>query len=232
MSVSKRWVAAGLVMVLAGTPVVGRAGDGGSNLADEVAKAMPDAEDDTHHKLAFGLELFDAVHVGVLAALETAATTTATAGLGVTMEVLGPVAGEAAVLLAIGDAHAGAINNLLEEEISSGFSQGVVLGADDRPPSYVKENFVKFSPVSNSVYAEYGRKLQNAYNRALVAGYMQGRKLLAHKAQRSAFFEDLYARMAVHPAIEHGEDQDQWSERTWKRYYMDCASTFAATHLK
>jgi hypothetical protein len=232
----ERMVVLGLVLVLVAGARLGRADDGGANLAEEVAKAMPDAEDDTHHYLQFGLEVFDAVHVGTLIALEmtaeAAGTTTATvAALGVGMEVLGPVAGEAAVLLALGNAHAEAINSLLEDEVRSGFSRGVVLGADDRPPSYVKENFVKFSPVSNAVYPEYGKKFQNAYNRALVAGYMQGRKLLEHKDQRSAFFEDLYARMRVHPAIEHGEDQDSWSERDWINYYLDCASTFRATHL-
>jgi hypothetical protein len=231
MSVSKRFVAAGLVLVLAGSPIVVRADDGGSDLADEVAKAMPEAEDDTHHYLQFGLELFDAVHVGALAAMETAQTTAIVAGLGVGLEVLGPVAGEAAVLLALGNAHAEAINSILEDQIRSGFSRGVVLGADDRPVSYLKENFVKWSPVSNAVYPEYGKKFQNAYNRALVAGYFQGRKLLEHKAQRAAFFEDLIGRMTVHPTVTYGEDQDNWSDRSWVDYYVECAAVFRAKHL-
>jgi hypothetical protein len=219
-------------MTLAGSPVLVRADDGGSNLADEVAKAMPEAEDDTHHYLQFGLEVFDAVHVGALAAMETAETTAVVAGLGVGLEVLGPVAGEAAVLLALGNAHAEAINSILEDQIRSGFSRGVVLGADDRPVSYLKENFVKWSPVSNAVYPEYGKKFQNAYNRALVAGYFQGRKLLEHKAQRAAFFEDLIGRMTVHPTVTYGEDQDNWSDRSWVDYYIDVAAVFRANHLK
>jgi hypothetical protein len=240
----KRLVAAGLVMVLAGSPVVVRADDGTASVQEEIAKAMPEADDDAHHKLEFGLELFDAVHtglamfmvdeaiVGTTGVIGAGSTAGAVGVLGIAAEVAAPVAAEAAVLLAIGNAHAEAINSILDDQIRSGFSRGVVLGADDRPPSYVKENFVKFSPVSNAVYPEYGKKFQNAYNRALVAGYAQGRKLLEHKDQRSAFFEDLYARMRVHPAIEHGEDQDQWSDRTWVNYYIDCAATFRATHLK
>jgi hypothetical protein len=217
--------------------------DGGASLAEEIAKAMPDAEDDAHHKLQFGLELFDAIHTGI-AMFELDAALVGTTGaigagstagtigvLGIAAEVAAPVAAEAAVLLAIGNAHAEAINSILEDQIRSGFSRGVVLGADDRPGSYVKENFVKFSPVSNAVYPEYGKKFQNAYNRALVAGYAQGRKLLEHKAQRSAFFEDLYARMSVHPSVTYGEDQDTWSDRSWVDYYIECAATFRATHL-
>jgi hypothetical protein len=243
MSVSKRFVAVGLVVALAGSGV-GRADDGGSSLAEEIAKAMPEAEDDTHHYLQFGLELFDAVHtgiamfeidaaiVGTTGAIGAGSTAGTIGALGITAEVAAPVAAEAAVLLALGNAHAEAINSILEDQIRSGFSRGVVLGADDRPASYVKENFVKFSPVSNAVYPEYGRKFQNAYNRALVAGYAQGRKLLEHKAQRSAFFEDLYARMRVHPSVSYGEDQDTWSDRSWVDYYIECAATFRATHLK
>jgi len=236
MSLFRRMVVLGLVVTMAGFPA-SYADDDDASLQAQIAKAMPDAEDDTHHYLQFGLEVFDAVHVGVLLALElaaeTAGTTTITvAALGVSMEVLGPVAAEAGVLLALGNAHAEAINSLLEDQIRSGFSRGVVLGADDRPGSYVKSNFVKFSPVPNSVYPEYGRKFQNAYNRALVAGYAQGRTLLEHKDQRTAFFEDLYARMSVHPSITYGDDQDDWGERTWVNYYIECAAVFRSTHLK
>src|SRR5262245_14881174 len=111
MSVSKRFVAAGLVMVLAGSPVVGHADDGGSSLAEEIAKAMPEAEDDTHHYLQFGLELFDAVHagltmfevdaaiVGTTGAIGAGSTAGTIGALGIAAEVVAPVAAEAAVFL-------------------------------------------------------------------------------------------------------------------------------------
>lgn len=247
MSSCRRYVALTLaLMVVAGGRA--QAGDSDSesaaNLRDQIVKAMPEAPDDPHHKLEFGLALFDAVHAGI-AMFELDAAVVGTTGaigagstagtigaLGIAMEVVAPVAAEVGVLLAIGNAHAEAINELIADQIRSGFSQGVVLGADDRPPSYVSWNFVKHAPVSNAVYPEYGRKFQNAYNRALAAGYAQGRRLLESKAQRSAFFEDLYARMSVHPSVAYGEDQDAWSERTWRDYYIDCAATFRAQHLR
>src|SRR4029450_3151435 len=97
---------------------------------------------------------------------------------------------------------------IMEDNIYSGFSRGVVCGADDRPPDYVSSNFVIQGPVHNTVYPEYGKKFQNAHNRALVAGYIQGKKLLEHEHKRSAFFEDLYSRMSVPPSVTYGPDQD------------------------
>jgi hypothetical protein len=212
--------------------------DPANSLRDQIVDAMPEAESDAKHKLHFGLELFGAVHAGIeMFELEAAVFGTTGAlgtvgALGLAAAVVAPVAAEAAVFVALGNAHADAINSLIDDEIRSGFSRGVVLGADDRKADYVKSNFVKHSPVRNSVYPEYGTKLQNAYNRALVAGYAQGRRLLESKAQRSAFFEDLYARMSVHPSVAYGEDQDTWSERSWTNYYIDCAATFRRDHLK
>jgi hypothetical protein len=246
MSPFRRYVALALALMLVagGRAQAGDPEKSAGSLTDEIAKALPEGPDTAHHKLQFGVELFDALHTGIaMFELDAAAVGTtgaigagSTAGtigaLGITMEVLAPLAGEAAVLLAIGNAHAEAINGLIEDEIRSGFSLGVVLGADDRPGSYVKWNFVKHGPVHNSVYPEYGKKFQNAYNGSLAAGYAQGRRLLDSKAQRGAFFEDLYARMSVPPSIAYGEDQDTWSERSWRDYYIDCAAAFRLHHLK
>jgi hypothetical protein len=202
-------------------------GSEAGSLAAQMAKAMPEGPDShTGHELQYQLEALEAVHTGI-------AIFGVEAGLlGLGLEVVGPLAAEAAVLLAIGNAHAEAINSVINDEIRRGFSYGVVLGADDRKPDYVKSNFVKWGPVPNVVYPEYGKKFQNAHNRALAAGYAQGKTLLAKKGQRAAFFEDLYAHMSTHPSIAYGEDQDAWSERSWRDYYIDCAATFRRHHLK
>ena len=161
--------------------------DPANDLRDQIADAMPEA-DSANHKLQFGLELFDAVHAGIAmfelegAVFGTTGALGTVGALGLAAAVVAPLAAEAAVFVAIGNAHAEAINSLIDDEIRSGFSRGVVLGADDRKTDYIKENFVKHSPVRNSVYPEYGTKFQNAYNRALVAGYAQGRRLLESKA--------------------------------------------------
>jgi hypothetical protein len=222
------------VIGVASLPTVSRADDDDDNrkaasVADQVAKAMPETpptEPTTGHKaLVYTLKGVEGVEVG-LGILE------ATGPVALGFEIAGPIAAMAVFWIELGGAHQEAINSLIRDEMLSGFSRGVVLGADDRKPDYVKWNFVKHSPVRNVVYPEYGKKFQNAYNQALVAGYAQGRKLLESKAQRSAFFEDLYSRMSVHPSIEFGEDQDAWSERDWINYYGGCAAVLRRDHLE
>lgn len=231
MSVFKRTLALVLIfMMAAGGRAWAQDGDAGAKLAEQVAKAMPAVPDDSNHQLVFKLELFDAVGTGLL--MFEMFGIEALSALGVGLEITGPLAAEAAVLLILGNAHAEAINSVVEDEMRWGFSYGVVLGADDRPESYVNEKYMKHSPVPNTVYPEYGKKFQVAHNRALAAGYAQGKRLLASKTQRAAFFDDLHARMKVHPSVAYGEDQDVWSERTWRDYYIDCAGTFRLHHLK
>ena len=153
--------------------------------------------------------------------------------LGLAAAVVAPFAAEAAVFVALGNAHAEAINSLIDDEIRSGFSRGVVLGADDRHGSYIKENFVKHSPVRNVGLSGVRRRSSRTPTTApWWRATRRGDGCSRARRQRSAFFEDLYARMSVHPSVEHGEDQDTWSERTWTSYYIDCAATFRRDHLK
>ncbi len=195
-----------------------------SNLQEELRKAMPETPGNGgSHALEFILDLVDGIHMG-LGVFEVAGV------VGLASEVLGPVVGEAAVLVAIGSAHAEAINEVITDQMLSGFSRGVVLGADKRSADYVKSNFVKWSPVPNSVYPEYGKKFQNAYNQALLAGYAQGKRLT--KEESGAFFSDLFSRMSVKPAVTYGPDSKEWSDRSWVDYYVECASVFRRDHLK
>ena len=194
------------------------------NLQEALRKAMPETPSETgSHVLGFFLELVDAVHVGIGAAEVVGA-------VGLASEILGPIAGEAAVFIALGNAHAEAINSVITDQMLSGFSRGVVLGADRRSVDYMKSNFVKWSPVPNSVYPEYGKRFQNAYNQALIAGYAQGKKLT--KEESGAFFSDLFSRMSVSPAVTYGADSKQWSDKTWVDYYVETAAVFRAHHLK
>jgi hypothetical protein len=193
------------------------------NLIEEAIPKVPD--DEAGHTLHYVLEAVEGVEVGLSI---FGAHVAGLLGLGI--EVAGPVAGAAAVFVALGTAHADAINSVIADETYSGFSRGMVLGADHRSPAYVKGHFVKWAPVPNTVYPEYGRKFQNAYNRALVAGFGQGQRL--EKEQQRAFFSDLFGRMSVHPSVTYGADSKNWSDKTWTDYYIEVAAVFRRDHLK
>jgi hypothetical protein len=196
------------------------------SLQDQLRQAMPDTPGNTAgHVTHYVLEAVEGVEVGL-----TVAQVHVAGLLGLGIEVAGPVAGMAAVYVALGNAHADAINSIITDEMLSGFSRGVVLGADKRSESYVKSNFIKWSPVPNSVYPEYGKRFQNAYNSALIAGYAQGKQLT--KEESGAFFSDLFSRMSVHPSVTYGEDSKEWSDRSWIDYYIECAALFRRDHLK
>jgi hypothetical protein len=197
------------------------------SLQEQLRKGLPEAPSETGGKLIkYGLAFVEALEYG----FGVAETLGGMGLLGLGIEITGPIAGEALVLFEIGSAHAEALNSIVTDEATSGFSRGVVLGADHRSISYVKSNYVKWSPVPNSVYPEFGKRFQNAYNRGLMAGYAQGKTLTDD--ERKAFFLDLMARMSVHPSVEYGEDSSQWSDKTWRDYYIESAAIFRRDHLK
>ena len=216
-------IALGMTNALAAGP---QAVPAAGSLQDQLRKGLPDGPSNTSgHVVHYVLEAVEGVEVG-LAVASVHSTSLALLGI----EVAGPIAGMAAVYVALGNAHADAINSVIKDQIHSGFSRGVVLGADRRPESFVKYHFVKHSRVPHTVYPEYGAKFQNAYNLALAAGYAQGKQLT--KPESGAFFSDLFKRMSVHPSITYGEDSKEWSERSWLDYYIECAALFRRDHLK
>ena len=104
------------------------------SLQDQLRKGLPDGPSNTSgHVVHYVLEAVEGVEVGLAVASVHSASL---ALLGI--EVAGPIAGMAAVYVALGNAHADAINSVIKDQIHSGFSRGVVLGADRRPESFVK----------------------------------------------------------------------------------------------
>ena len=198
-----------------------------ASLQEKLRQAMPETPDNSvAHYVHYGLELVEAVEFGLV--YFNAVHAAGLLGLGI--EIAAPVAGMAAVFIAIGSAHAEAINSNISHQMYSGFSRGVVLGADHRSVEYLKEHWVKWSPVSNAVYPEYGRKFQQAYNTALMAGYAQGKALTDE--ERKAFFKDLIARLPENPTVTYGENSKEWSDRSWRDYYTETAAVFRRDHLK
>lgn len=199
---------------------------------------IPDTPSNTFgHVLHYVLEAVEGIEVGMTilkAHIGLAGELAVATGWGTLLAGALPVAGQVGVFVALGNAHRDAQNNLIKGEILSGFSHGVVLGANGAKIPFVKNNFVKKYPVRNSVYPELGKKLQNEYNRALLSGYAQGKALSDNQA-RWLFEEDLHPRLRGGSQIEFSSIDTEWnnySELKKRNYYIDVAAIFRYYHLR
>ena len=223
----KSWVA-GLLALLAAAAVKAGADEAPNTAVDIVAaveKARSEATAGSGSRLEFTLKLSELLSNSVEVVEPDPGDLLKTG------EVELPLAVGKYFVLMIAGAHSSALHKLMQDELESGFSLGVVLGADDRPADYVR-GFLKRLPVPTAVYPEYGPKLRDAHNAALSFGYAQGRRLLASKEQRAALFEDISARMSSYARSDYLTDNSTWGERTWRTYYQDCATTFRAYHVE
>jgi hypothetical protein len=195
-----------------------------ARILDQHADDFSEGETD---EIVFGIDLFEAVHT-LLAAFELAEF------VAVGMEVAGPFLAEAAVLAAIGVGYRDALISLKRDQFRSGFSEGVVLGARGAKPVFIKSaHFWLENPVSNTLFPEEGKNLQNAHNLGILAGYKYADQL--NLPERATLFHELNAAMGAlrsNPEIEYG--QDYWSKFSWfqkRTYYQDAAATFVAKHM-
>ncbi|HKV00101.1 MAG TPA: hypothetical protein VJR58_32690 [Vineibacter sp.] len=113
-----------------------------------------------------------------------------------------------------------AVQALARQEMLSGLTLGVVLTADGRSPTWIKQHgFVKMWPVRQ--HPRHGRQLQGIYNTSLMAGIAQGRQF-SPMATRN-LFAFLLARMSAPARQAYGSDQGRWKSRQWEVYYRACA---------
>ena len=134
---------------------------------------------------------------------------------------IGAMAGFVAFWMGMGSAEQGALNAMIKEERLSGLSRGIVLGVDRRKADFVKHHFLY---VANSYHRDrlVAKKLEYEYRNALVVGYQEG--LNVPIPARPDFFETLISRMRPHPSITYGDDQSQWSTRSYVDFYISCAA--------
>jgi hypothetical protein len=134
---------------------------------------------------------------------------------------LGAMAGFVAFWMGMGAAEQGALNAMIKEERLSGLSRGIVLGVDRRKADYVKRHFLDLATRHHRDHV-VAKKLEYEYKNALIVGYQEG--LNVPIQARPDFFETLIARMRPHPSLTYGEDQSQWSTRSYVDFYIQCAA--------
>jgi|GEM_PF-1806407 len=123
-----------------------------------------------------------------------------------------------------------AINYHIKDARMSGFSQGIVVGAQKKKVSFAKWHFINSHQNNNVAFPNYRKTFVNEYKRAFVAGYFTG--LGFTSGESTMFFRHLISHMRPHPATKYGRDVSKWSEITWRNYFIDAAAIFRRLHLK
>ena len=143
--------------------------------------------------------------------------------LGETFPIVSAVIGQ---WFSLGAGYAAGRAAVAKDNMASGFSRGVVMGADGRKPALLQDYFWKFAPDPNPFDEEAGRIGQTTYNQGLVAGFMQGREL--NKAQRTWLWTDLGHRIGDESW--RGE-QSTWDRDAWVDWYITAAAGLRKDHL-
>jgi len=176
--------------------------------------AIADVVADSAHALFTVAEIFELV----------AATSAAGVALGIAAPLILLVASAAA----LGAGPQEAAEGIAKRAAATGFSIGVMMGADGRKLSLVRAYFgnTDFAPNRS---LQHGEKIQTAnYRLGLAAGFIQGNALSQN--QRSNFWGDIFLLLRA-------SEQDyyrrikQWSERDWIDWYATTGGAFRALHL-
>ena len=144
--------------------------------------------------------------------------------LGVVFPIVAAVIGQ---WVSLGAGYAAAREAIAEDNMASGFSRGVVLGADHRPPTILKDSFWKFWPDPNPFDQDAAVIAQKAYNQGLIAGYMQGREL--SEKQRALLWRDIGRH--VGDQSYRGPSAD-WTDAQWVDWYITAAAALRRYHFK
>jgi hypothetical protein len=166
-------------------------------------------------------------HLGVatIEALELAGTGLLAGGLA----LAGPLLAVVAIGLGLGAPYQEAAEEIAAKWSATGFSRGVVMGADGRQAKLVKDYFgdLYFSPDLYPFLGPRGSSLAMAnYRMGLLVGYVQGRKLSTN--QRAIFWRDLGYRIGDMSYL--GSSQ-QWGRGQWVDWYIKAAVVFRRDHL-
>jgi hypothetical protein len=166
--------------------------------------------------------LVELAHWGLVGAEISAEASTLVAGLA----IAGPILGLVSVGLALGAPYYEAGEKIAADWSATGFSRGVVMGADKRRAHLVKDYFGNdyFPPKPEF---PRGRSIAIAnYKMGLLVGYVNGRAL--SKNQRAIFWRDLGHRMGDQS---YRGPNSRWGRSEWIDWYVTAAFVFRRDHL-
>lgn len=164
----------------------------------------------------------EVVHWGLVGAEIAWETSILVAGLAIG----GPLLAAVGVFTGLGASYLEAAEKIAANWSATGFSRGVVMGADRRQAKLVKEYFGSEYVPANPAFPRGRDIAMGNYSVGLLAGYSQGRFL--SKNQREIFWRDLGRRMGDQS---YRGPVAQWTERDWIDWYVSSAAVFRRDHL-
>jgi hypothetical protein len=190
---------------------------------ERLSLVVPDTEQESTSGFMDAFPVMLNAEEAVIGIAELFTESALVAELGVAFPIVSAVIGQ---WFALGAGYAAARAAVAKENMTSGFSRGVVVAIDYRSGQQLIDYFWKYSPDPNPADAEAGIIGQKAYNRGLVAGFMQGREL--NGGQRKWMWRDIVA--SAGDQSYRGPTSD-WSDRDWVDWYIKAAATFRRDHL-
>ncbi len=167
----------------------------------------------------------EAAHWGIAAA-EMFELVEGLALVGPLLVFAGPVLAFAGSFMALGVPYMEAAEHFANEWSASGYSRGVVMGADRRRGRQMIETFGNLYFAPNDQFPR-ARDISVAnYRAGLAAGYYQGRMLTEN--QRKIFWRDLGQRMGDQSGR---GPHTAWGAKQWSDWYYDVAVVFRRYHL-
>jgi len=167
----------------------------------------------------------------LLGVMEVAGVMELSIALGV---VTGPLAAAAGSFMALGAGYDEAKRDIIWQELSRGFSLGIVMAADGVSPKKGADYF-GHRHFARNVHLEGGAHFAaDAYKDGLLSGYAQGRSL--SQGQRVVLWKDLLSHAQTLPGwndfkSKTSENAKQWSDRTWTEYYLFFGGVFRMFHM-
>jgi hypothetical protein len=146
----------------------------------------------------------------------------------------GPLAAAVGNFMALGAGYDEAKREIAWQELSRGFSLGVVMGSDSVSPRKAAKYF-GHRYFARNVFLEGGAQIAaDAYKEGLLSGYSQGRSL--SESQRTMLWRDIRSHAQTLPGWndfqgESSESAKHWPDRRWIEFYIFFAAVFRQFHM-
>ena len=201
--------------------------------AETLAFRIPESpySDEAFKLIEHGLDVLELTHISMTVFGVELATL-----LELGVEALAPLASFVGLLFMLGAPIAESRAIVGREKLTTGFSQGVVVGAHGRKWSTAKSLFWVKDPELMGYtfdYPEANKIAQKSYNLGLGSGFLQGQEVAKNPAKKHFFWDSLNAALSEPEKKDFwAGDWRDWTELQWKSYYIRMGTAFRTRYLR